>query len=109
MHELRRDFLRLAGLGVATGAGALIATSADAKAQGGTVRPGEKTPLFFDVRTYGAVGDGKTIDSHAINAAIDAPEPPAAGRWFFQPECMPAIQFISRVSWRFTWNRAQPF
>ena len=72
MHELRRDFLRLAGLGVATGAGALIATSADAKAQGGTVRPGEKTPLFFDVRTYGAVGDGKTIDSHAINAAIDA-------------------------------------
>ncbi len=73
MQELRRDFLRLAGLGMATGAGSLIAaSSAEGKARPGTARPGEKTPLFFDVRTYGAVGDGKTVDSPAINAAIDA-------------------------------------
>ncbi len=72
MQELRRDFLRLAGLGVATGAGTLIATSAEGTAQRGTARPGEKAALFFDVRTYGAVGDGKKIDSPAINAAIDA-------------------------------------
>jgi len=27
---------------------------------------------FFNIREFGAKGDGKTIDSHAINAAIDA-------------------------------------
>ena len=30
------------------------------------------SPLMFDVRTFGATGDGKTIDSPAINAAIEA-------------------------------------
>ena len=27
---------------------------------------------MFDVRTFGATGDGKTVDSPAINAAIEA-------------------------------------
>jgi hypothetical protein len=33
------------------------------------------TPLhaaLFDVKTFGAVGDGKTVDTVAINKAIDA-------------------------------------
>jgi polygalacturonase len=30
------------------------------------------TPLFFDVRVYGATGSGRTLDSAGINAAIDA-------------------------------------
>jgi len=30
------------------------------------------SPIFFDVRTYGATGDGKTIDTPAINKAIEA-------------------------------------
>ncbi len=29
-------------------------------------------PAFFDVRTFGALGDGKTLDAPAINAAIEA-------------------------------------
>jgi polygalacturonase len=31
-----------------------------------------KSTIFFDVKNYGAVGDGKTIDSKAINSAIEA-------------------------------------
>ena len=30
------------------------------------------SPVFFDVRTFGATGDGKTVDSPAINKAIEA-------------------------------------
>jgi polygalacturonase len=30
------------------------------------------TPLFFDVRVYGATGSGRSLDSPGINAAIDA-------------------------------------
>jgi polygalacturonase len=33
---------------------------------------GQAPPRAFDVRAYGAAGDGKTIDSDAINRAIDA-------------------------------------
>jgi hypothetical protein len=29
-------------------------------------------PAFYNVRDYGAVGDGKTLDSPAINKAIEA-------------------------------------
>jgi polygalacturonase len=72
MEELRRDFLRFTSLGIAAGATTLIPGSVQGKNPGKAARPGEKTPAFFDVRTYGAAGDGKTIDSTAINAAIDA-------------------------------------
>lgn len=30
------------------------------------------TPLFFDVRVYGATGSGRTLDSPGVNAAINA-------------------------------------
>ena len=30
------------------------------------------SPVFFDVRTFGATGDGKTVDTPAINKAIEA-------------------------------------
>ena len=30
------------------------------------------SPVMFDVRTFGATGDGKTVDSQAVNAAIEA-------------------------------------
>lgn len=32
----------------------------------------KSSPMIFDVRTYGAVGDGVAIDTEAIQAAIDA-------------------------------------
>jgi polygalacturonase len=72
MEEVRRDFLRFTGLGIAAGASIMIPSSGEGKNPSMAKRPGEKAPVLFDVRTYGAAGDGKTIDTPAINAAIDA-------------------------------------
>src|SRR6185312_10591720 len=57
----RRKFLKLAGVGAALTASAPSAQAAGAP-DGGT----------FDVRKFGATGDGKTIDTAAINKAIEA-------------------------------------
>ena len=73
MQEFRREFLKMAGLTVA-GSATALAHGAQAKAQGGrAVDPatGERL-VYFDVRRFGARGDGATVDSPAINAAIDA-------------------------------------
>ncbi len=35
---------------------------------------------MFDVRTFGATGDGKTVDTPAVNKALKRPRPPAAER-----------------------------
>jgi polygalacturonase len=69
--DSRRDFFRFAGAGV-TGAalGAMVgATPAQAQPpQSGTSgRFG-----IFSVREFGAVGDGRAIDTPAVNRAIDA-------------------------------------
>ncbi len=67
-NPLRRDFLKFAGSGIAGTAAGLIATphaysqSAPAAGNNGA----------FNVRTYGATGDGVTLDSPAINNAIIA-------------------------------------
>jgi polygalacturonase len=64
----RRDLLRLSSMGLAASAVyAIPALAASKKAATQAM-----SPLVFDVRTFGAIGDGKTIDSPAINAAIDA-------------------------------------
>ena len=62
----RRDFLKRAGIGAA-GAAALVGPAA---ARPETSRT--HTSAFFNVRDYGATGDGKTIDSSAIDRAIAA-------------------------------------
>ncbi len=41
------------------------------------------TPTLFDIRTYGAVGDGKTVDSPAINKAIEAAAAAGGGTVLF--------------------------
>ena len=69
MQDFRREFLKMAGLGVAGSATVLLKSPA-ARAQAGT--SASMRPVFFDVRTFGAKGDGTTIDTAAINAAIDA-------------------------------------
>lgn len=66
MRELRREFLKLAGMGVAGGAAAMVPRVT--VAQGGA---GERL-AYFDVRRFGAKGDGAAIDSPPVNAAIDA-------------------------------------
>jgi polygalacturonase len=63
----RRDFLRISGVGIAGAALPLSARSAEAQAAAGA-----PNPAGYDVRTFGATGDGKTIDTPAINRAIEA-------------------------------------
>src|SRR5579859_8006478 len=68
MTVFRRDFLKLASSGMA-GATAGISLGA----QGQTVAtPGAGTNAVFDVKAYGARGDGASIDTAAINKAIEA-------------------------------------
>ncbi len=64
--SLRRDFLRSGGLGIA-GASFPAAALAARQPNG----PAPQQPVF-DVRSYGAAGDGKTVDTSAVNGAIEA-------------------------------------
>jgi polygalacturonase len=70
MQTPRRDLLKLAGGGIAASlmtAGALHA--ADLSPLAGTHPIGGG---IYDVRRFGATGDGTTIDTPAVNKAIDA-------------------------------------
>ncbi|MFZ0303144.1 MAG: glycoside hydrolase family 28 protein [Terracidiphilus sp.] len=66
---LRRDFLRVGSLGVA-GAFPVLASPSTASAQNAPTAAPELG--VFNVRTHGALGDGKTLDTASINRAIDA-------------------------------------
>ena len=68
MNVFRRDFLKLAGTGAA---GATAGISLGAQAQT-VIIPGAGTSAVFDVKAYGARGDGASIDTPAINKAIEA-------------------------------------
>jgi polygalacturonase len=73
VQDFRRDFLKMAGLTVAGSATTLLNPSI-AKPQSQPSAPvatGQKR-IYFDVQSYGAKGDGTSIDSPSINAAIDA-------------------------------------
>ena len=65
MDTRRRDLLRLSPLAFAT---AVTTVGHTAFAQAPAIAPSGT----YNVRTYGATGDGKTVDSLAINRAIDA-------------------------------------
>jgi polygalacturonase len=70
MDSIRREFLKLAGFGLTT----LIAPpllARGARAQGAPM-PNAGPGTVFDIRTFGAVGDGQAIDTPAINRAIEA-------------------------------------
>ena len=71
MLLFRREFLRLAGAAAFTGS-ALALAAPGAKAQAVRPPPSVGPESTFDVRRFGAVGDGKTIDTPAVNRAIDA-------------------------------------
>jgi polygalacturonase len=74
----RRDLLRLSSMGLAASAITAIPAWAAKKDTAPAL-----TPIMFDVRTYGATGDGKTIDSPAINKAIDAAAAAGGGTVIF--------------------------
>jgi polygalacturonase len=80
----RRDFLRLTGVGVAISAAAL-------RADQGMVRPAAtSSAAYFDVRGFGATGDGKTLDTAAINKTVEAAEAAGGGTVIF-----PAGNYLS--------------
>jgi polygalacturonase len=81
----RRDLLRLSSMGLAASAFSTVAS-----AQLRIDPPGGTSPLMFDVRTFGATGDGKTVDSPAINKAIEAAAAAGGGTVVF-----PAGSYIS--------------
>jgi polygalacturonase len=70
MTLFRREFLKLTTTGLAgVAAPAVIATGTMAQA---AAPPGVAAGPRFNVRQYGAKGDGTTIDTSAINRAIEA-------------------------------------
>jgi polygalacturonase len=82
----RRDLLRLSSMGLAASAASAIPALGAAKKA--TAPP--LSPILFDIRTFGATGDGKTVDSPAINKAIEAAAAAGGGTVFF-----PAGNYIS--------------
>jgi len=78
---IRRDFLRRGATGALT---ALLPNAAGAQAPApGTQQRGAPPAGTFDVRDFGASGDGKTIDTPAVNQAIEAASSGGGGTVFF--------------------------
>jgi len=76
-NSFRRDFLRVGSLGAAASALPAISHAAE------TSKTAPVTAGVFNVRNFGALGDGKTIDSPAINKAIDAAAAAGGGMVIF--------------------------
>jgi hypothetical protein len=74
---------RRAALAAAVATAALVAPSAAQRPPGGM-------PVF-DVRDHGARGDGSTLDTDAINAAIDAAAAAGGGTVFFPAGTYPSF------------------
>ena len=74
----RRDLLTIVGT-----AGTVGLAVGSQQAAGATI--GKHGVRLFDVREYGATGDGKTLDSRAINAAIDACNAAGGGLTYVPP------------------------
>jgi polygalacturonase len=77
-ENTRRGFLQAAGVAVAGLSGASKVGSRLAE----TATAAQLQPVF-DVREYGAKGDGKSVDSPAINHAIEAAASAGGGTVFF--------------------------
>src|SRR6266700_4853669 len=65
----RRDFLKLAGEGIA---GATLGAAAIAQPAPAKTKLNPAIGNALDVRTFGATGHGKTLDTPAVNKTIDA-------------------------------------
>ena len=83
----RRRYLRIGAAVAATLPWALPAAGAAAAAP---LQVHAQSMVYFSVRNYGAVGDGKTLDTDAINRAIDAAAKAGGGTVLF-----PAGDYLS--------------
>ena len=85
-NRLRRDFLKGAGTGFA-------GTALAVQAGQGSARAAEPAPTtgIFNVRTFGAAGDGKSLDTEAVNKAIGAAAAAGGGTVLF-----PAGSYLCR-------------
>src|ERR1700746_170782 len=73
----RREFLRLTGAGVVGAAAGQVPLPLSAAPHA--------TSVVYDVRDFGAVADGKAIDTPAINKCIDAAAAAGGGIVLFSP------------------------
>jgi polygalacturonase len=76
MNNQRRDLLKFSPLALA----AFVPSLASAQVSGS---PTVSSPMFFDVRTYGATGTGKSLDNRGVNAAIAAASAAGGGTVVF--------------------------
>jgi polygalacturonase len=79
-NSLRRDFLRTGGIGMAAAAIPAVSFAASAEDSKPDAKPAS---AIFDVRAYGATGDGKTLDTPAVNKAIEAAAAAGGGEVLF--------------------------
>src|SRR6202022_1445696 len=81
-NSARRELLRFGGIGLAAAATTAMPAACAA------AQPSPNTSAaqgIFDIRTYGAIGDGKAVDSPAINKAIEAAAAAGGGTVLFPP------------------------
>ncbi len=88
INPARRDLLRIGSLGITGAALPALSLAAAASSQSnapGTGRPVAVVYQTYNVRQYGAVGDGKTLDTDAINHAFDSAAFGGGGIVVFSP------------------------
>ncbi len=74
----RRELLKYSSLGLVTAAAPFAAL---AQSSGATA--GSSNSMIFNVRAFGATGDGKTVDTPAVNKAIAAAAAGGGGTVYF--------------------------
>jgi polygalacturonase len=82
IDSARRELLKLGSMGLAAAA-ATVAPALAAAPKGHSPSAVFPTGAIFDIRAYGAVGNGKTVDSPAINKAIEAAAAAGGGTVYF--------------------------